>query len=131
MPNFQVQSVRHRGKKAWAVVRHERGIGPVMVGIHYASPSLALEDANRLNRHAQTQKGPVAPLRAAEKVRIGIVCPACGQTGSVQFDDNACAVSPYSNDMLTGLSQEFYFRVPRSHVGPMEVVCAKCGAVFG
>jgi len=51
-PTFQVQSAQHLGKKAWIIVRFEPDFGPVMVGIHYSDPALALKDANRLNVQA-------------------------------------------------------------------------------
>jgi|HubBroStandDraft_5_1064220.scaffolds.fasta_scaffold1246526_1 hypothetical protein len=60
MQNFQVQTVRHLGKKAWAIVRYETDLEPVMVGIHYHSPSLALRHANAFNLLAR-MKARAAP----------------------------------------------------------------------
>jgi hypothetical protein len=57
MPNFRVQTVQHLGRKAWVIVRCEPGRDPIMVGLHYKDPAVALADANRLNVHALA-RGP-------------------------------------------------------------------------
>jgi hypothetical protein len=58
MPNFQVQSVQRLGRKGWIIVRHEAGCEPIMVGLQYNDPALALADANRLNIHASEREQP-------------------------------------------------------------------------
>jgi hypothetical protein len=52
MQNFKVQSIKDRGKRAWAVVRQERNAEPAIILIHYANPALAFRDVYLLNLHA-------------------------------------------------------------------------------
>jgi hypothetical protein len=64
-----------------------------------------------------------------EKIKVALVCPACGQSGAALVDDDA-ASGIYSPDHLTPLSDQFYFRMPRPSAGPLEFVCSKCGAIL-
>lgn len=64
-----------------------------------------------------------------EKIKVALVCPACGQSGAALMDDNDLS-GAYAPEHLTPLSDQFYFRMPRSFVGPLEVVCSKCGAIL-
>lgn len=59
-----------------------------------------------------------------------MVCPACGQSGPAVLDEHGTNSGAYSPEILTFLSSQFYFRMPRSFVGPFEVVCSKCGAIL-
>jgi hypothetical protein len=69
-------------------------------------------------------------LGEATPVRVAMVCPACGQSGPAVLDELGAKSGAYSPETLTFLSSQFYFRMPKSLVGPMEVVCSKCGAIL-
>lgn len=68
-------------------------------------------------------------MGSRETIKVAMVCPECGQSGSAFLDEDG-ASGAYSPDHLTVLSDQFYFRMPRSLIGPPQVVCSKCGSVL-
>jgi hypothetical protein len=67
---------------------------------------------------------------ASTPEKVTVVCPVCGKAGSAVLSSEAAVHGRFSMEKLTSLSDEFYFRMPRSAVGPLDVVCAHCGAVL-
>ena len=65
-----------------------------------------------------------------QQIKVGIVCADCGQSGPAMFDEGSVVPGTRRPEIIMPMSQGFYLRMPRGLIGPMEVVCSKCGGVL-